>query len=37
LALLILAGPGLWYLPFGTVANLAVIALLLAPTLRTAA
>jgi hypothetical protein len=34
-ALLILAILGLWYLPFGTAATLAVIALLLAPALRT--
>jgi hypothetical protein len=36
-ALLVLAILGLWYLPFGTVANLAVIALLLTPALRTTA
>lgn len=34
-AVLILAVAGLWYLPFGTLTNLAVIALLLlSPTLR---
>ncbi|MFG2191855.1 hypothetical protein [Streptomyces sp. NPDC048639] len=36
-AVAVLALLGLWYLPFGTVANLAVIALLLTPSLRTAA
>ncbi|MXM66143.1 hypothetical protein GR925_22540 [Streptomyces sp. HUCO-GS316] len=36
-AVLILAALGLWYLPFGTVANLAVVALVLAPALRTPA
>ncbi|MEU6083739.1 hypothetical protein [Streptomyces sp. NPDC047108] len=36
-AVLVLAVLGLWYLPFGTVAGLAVIALLLTPSLRTAA
>jgi hypothetical protein len=36
-ALIILAVLGLWYLPFGTVVNLAVVALLLMPSLRTAA
>ncbi|MEU5100411.1 hypothetical protein [Streptomyces sp. NPDC020996] len=33
-AVLVLAALGLWYLPFGTVANLAVIVLVLAPALR---
>ncbi|MEV6319119.1 hypothetical protein [Streptomyces sp. NPDC051776] len=36
-AAVVLAVLGLWYLPFGTVANLAVIALLLTPSLRTTA
>ncbi|MGW1616621.1 hypothetical protein ACWCQZ_45820 [Streptomyces sp. NPDC002285] len=36
-AVFVLAALGLWYLPFGTVANLAVIALVLTPALRTAA
>ncbi|MFG3309681.1 hypothetical protein [Streptomyces wuyuanensis] len=36
-AVLVLAVLGLWYLPFGTVANLAVVALLFMPSLRTTA
>lgn len=36
-AVLILATLGLWYVPFGTLANLAVIGLVLAPALRTTA
>lgn len=35
-AMLIVAALGLWYLPFGTIANAAVIVLLLLPGLRTA-
>lgn len=30
----VLAALGLWYVPFGTVANLAVLALVLIPSLR---
>jgi hypothetical protein len=36
-ALVILAFLGLWYLPIGTIANLAVVALLIMPSLRAAA
>jgi hypothetical protein len=36
-AVLVLAVLGLWYVPFGTVVDLAVIALLLTPALRTTA
>lgn len=36
-AVLVLAVLGLWYLPFGTVANLAVVTLLFMPSLRTTA
>lgn len=34
-AMLILAVAGLWYLPFGTLANIIIIGLLLSPTMRT--